>query len=77
MTDFGKLTEFIVNQCSVSNAMILMNNTVLTTGNSVLQAFDRLEIAEFGARSLIMSKAIGKFKPINSQQADEIRRIFP
>jgi L-fuculose-phosphate aldolase len=77
MTDFGKLTEFIVNQCSVSNAMILMNNTVLTTGNSVLQAFDRLEIAEFGARSLIMSKAIGKFKPINSQQADEIRRMFP
>ena len=57
--------------------MILRHNTVLTTGKSMLQAYDRLEIAEFGAKSLIMSKSIGEFKPISSQQAEEIRKTYP
>ena len=76
-TDFIKLTELIVSKCETSNALILRHNAVVTTGNSLLQAYDRLEIAEFGAKSLIMSKAIGKFKPISRQQADEIRKMYP
>lgn len=76
-TEFDKLTELIVSQCATSNAMILRHNTVLTTGNSLLQAYDRLEIAEFGAKSLIMSKTIGEFKPISSRQAEEIRKMYP
>ena len=76
-TDFDKLTELVVSQCKTSNAMILRHNTVLTTGKSLLQVYDRLEIAEFGAKSLIMSKSIGEFKPISSQQAEEIRKTYP
>jgi len=76
-TGFNKLSELVVSQCETSNAMILRHNTVLTTGNSLLQAYDRLEIAEFGAKSLIMSKAIGEFKPINSREAEEIRKMYP
>ena len=76
-TDFSKLKNRIVSKCKTSNALILRHNAVLTTGNSLLQAYDRLEIAEFGAKSLIVGKAIGKFKPISRQQADEIRKMYP
>jgi L-fuculose-phosphate aldolase len=77
LTEFDKLTELIVSQCKTSNAMILRHNTILTTGNSLLQTYDRLEIAEFGAKSLIMSKSIGEFKPISNRQAEEIRKMYP
>jgi len=36
-------------------AAIIQNDSILVTGDQLLHTFDRLEVAEFSARSLIMS----------------------
>jgi L-fuculose-phosphate aldolase len=41
-----------------------------------LQTFDRLEVAEFSAKSLVMAALIGKLKPISDKQIEELRVVF-
>jgi len=57
-------------------AILIENDSVLVTGKSVLQTFDRLEVAEFSARSLIMAAPMGELLPINDQQVEELRKKF-
>jgi len=57
-------------------AVIIRNDAVLVTGDKLLQTFDRLEVAEFSAKSLVMAKPIGQLVPINDQQVEELRRVF-
>jgi L-fuculose-phosphate aldolase len=57
-------------------AVIIQNDSILVTGDKLLQTFDRLEVAEFSAKSLVMAKPIGALIPINSSQVEELRRVF-
>jgi L-fuculose-phosphate aldolase len=59
-----------------NQAVIIRNDAVLITGDKLLQTFDRLEVAEFSAKSLVMAKPIGNLIPINEQQVEELRRVF-
>ncbi|HUW11566.1 MAG TPA: class II aldolase/adducin family protein, partial [Anaerolineae bacterium] len=56
--------------------LLLRNDAILTAGQSVLQAFDRLEIAEFSAKSLIDAQALGEFSPLGKQEIAEINKKF-
>lgn len=56
--------------------VIIENDSVIMTGNSLLQAFDRLEVAEFSAKSLVMGTSLGSFAPMNDDEIDELRRTF-
>ncbi len=57
-------------------AVIIQNDSIIVTGDKLLQTFDRLEVAEFSAKSLIMSKSIGELVPINDQQIEDLRVKF-
>ncbi len=57
-------------------AMILQNDAVLVTGDALLQTFDRLEVAEFSAKSLVMGTTLGELIPINDEQVEALRRKF-
>ncbi|HNW51514.1 MAG TPA: class II aldolase/adducin family protein [Prolixibacteraceae bacterium] len=57
-------------------AVLIQNDSVVVTGESLLQTFDRLEVAEFSAQSLVMAKPIGKLVPINDQQIEELRKVY-
>jgi L-fuculose-phosphate aldolase len=57
-------------------ALIIHNDAVLITGDKLLQTFDRLEVAEFSAKSLIMAKPVGQLVPISNQQVEELRKVF-
>lgn len=57
-------------------AMIIENNAVLVTGDQILQTFDRLEVAEFSAKSLIMSAPVGSLVPIDNDQIEDLRKKF-
>jgi len=52
--------------------LLIENDCVLTVGRNVLDAFDRLEVVEFSARSLIEAIPIGNLVPIGD---DEIRDL--
>ena len=80
MVEFGRQFEespglagiFSVN----TPALIIRNDSILVTGDKLLQTFDRLEVAEFSARSLIMRHPLGDLVPINPRQIEDLRKKF-
>jgi L-fuculose-phosphate aldolase len=57
-------------------AVIIQNDSIIVTGDKLLQTFDRLEVAEFSARSLIMSHSLGTLVPISDGQIEDLRKKF-
>jgi len=56
--------------------LLAQNDCVLTVGSSVLNAFDRLEVAEYSARSLIDSIVLGQHVPIGNKEIDDLEVAF-
>lgn len=61
---------------SGNTAVIIQNDSVLFTGNELLQTYDYVEVAELSAKSLVMSASIGKLHPINDRQISDLKRVF-
>ena len=59
-----------------SPAILIRNDTVLTTGASVHQAFDRLEVADFTAFSLLNALPIGPLVPIGEAEVEALEAKF-
>ena len=59
-----------------SPAIIVQNDSIIVTGDKLLQTFDRLEVAEFSAKSLIMGNPLGELVPIDDEQIEELRDKF-
>jgi len=57
-------------------AVLMANDSVIVTGDKLLNTFDKLEVAEFSAKSLIMAAPIGKLKPINEAEIEDLRVAF-
>ena len=55
---------------------IIKNDCVIVTGDSLLNAFDRLEVAEYSARAIIAAKDLGNVVAINDQEIEEIEEAF-
>jgi L-fuculose-phosphate aldolase len=55
---------------------IVRNNCVIATGTSLLDAFDRLEVAEYSARAVIDATGIGEIVHIDHQKIREIEQAF-
>lgn len=69
--------ETILNLISKDTpAVIVENDSVIVTGDKLLQTFDRLEVAEFSAMSLTMGVAVGELKPIGDKDVDDLRKRF-
>ncbi len=72
-----KNNDTIPGKISKSNpGVIIENDSVLMTGASLLQAFDRLEVAEFSAKSLVMGTSLGAFSPMEDEVIEELRDKF-
>jgi L-fuculose-phosphate aldolase len=57
-------------------AVMLANDSIVITGDGLLQTFDRLEVAEFSAKSLIMAAPIGQLSPISDDEVEALRVAF-
>ncbi len=67
----------ILDLLSVNTPAIIINNdSVLVTGDKLLGTFDRLEVAEFSAKSLTLGANLGNMVPINSEQVEDLRKKF-
>lgn len=51
---------------------IIKNDSVIVTGQNMLETFDRLEVAEFSAQSLIESSKLGDLVAINQKEIDDL-----
>ena len=71
-TEPGKLADaFKDRPCAM-----LSNDSVVVASDSLLNAFDRLEVAEFAAKSLILAAPLGKLHPITDEQVEDLRVAF-
>ena len=64
----------IVDNCAT--ALIIENDSVIITGDKLLQTFDYLEVAEFSAKSIVLGNSLGKLVPINDEQVEDLRKKF-
>jgi L-fuculose-phosphate aldolase len=64
----------IVDNCTT--VLIIENDSVLITGDKLLQTFDYLEVAEFSAKSIVLSNALGDMVPINDTEVEDLRKKF-
>jgi L-fuculose-phosphate aldolase len=55
---------------------LVENNCVIVTGQSLLNAFDRLEVAEYSAKAIISSRCIGDIVPIDDKKIRDIEEAF-
>ncbi|MCB0746277.1 MAG: class II aldolase/adducin family protein, partial [Ignavibacteriae bacterium] len=58
------------------HVLLIQNDCLLATGKNILETFDRLEVAEFSANSLITSKDIGDCIKIDDNQIEELNIKF-
>ena len=64
----------MVDNCST--ALIIENDSIIITGDKLLQTFDYLEVAEFSAKSIVLGNSLGEMVPINDFQDEELRKKF-
>ncbi|GAB3427342.1 class II aldolase/adducin family protein [Niabella aquatica] len=73
---FFQEDDLISNITPDSPVLILENEGVIVTGNKLLQAFDYLEVAEFSAKSVILSSSLGEMIPIDNLEIDELGKVM-
>ena len=56
--------------------LIFENDSVMVSGTSLINAFDRLEVAEFSAHSIIAANGVGEIVTINDDETKEIEIAF-
>ena len=55
---------------------IVENDCVIVTGDSLLNAFDRLEVMEYSAKSVVYTHTIGHIVRISDDEVSEIEQAF-
>lgn len=69
--------DMVAERISMKNPVIMVeNDSVIVSGNALLDAFDKIEVLEYSARSVIYTKQLGKIIPINDEQVEEIEVAF-
>lgn len=73
----GNQETAIIKAISKQNPVVnVKNNFIISAGKNLFQAFDRLEVLEFGARTLIKAKNFEKIYNISEEEIDEIIENF-
>lgn len=52
------------------------NDCVIVTGSSLINAYDRLEVAEFSAKAIIASKVLGDVVIIDDEKVEDLKKAF-
>ncbi|MBN2132693.1 MAG: class II aldolase/adducin family protein [Sedimentisphaerales bacterium] len=71
--DFSRLTGTLTLQ---SPAAVLCNNGVMVVGDSVLSAFDKLEVLECSAEAVLDAQPIGGHVAMSDEIIDELKDAF-
>ena len=59
-----------------SPVILIQNDSVISTGNTLINAFDRLEVAEFTANTVIHAKLVGDIVMISDKEVEDINKAF-
>ncbi|MGQ9619689.1 MAG: class II aldolase/adducin family protein [Bacteroidales bacterium] len=59
-----------------SDILLLENHGVLTFASTLLQAFDMIEVLETAAKMTVITRIMGKKRPLSKVKIDEIKNLF-
>ncbi len=69
--------EMVAKEVGIKNPVTLIeNDCCIVTGTSLLNAFDRLEVAEFSAKAIVNAVSLGKVVKIDDSEIDKIIDAF-
>lgn len=70
--------DMMASEISIKNPVVIVeNDCIIAAGTSLLNAFDRLEVMEYSAKSLVETAAIGgSVVKINDEEVKEIEVAF-
>ncbi len=71
--DLGKVTSTLSPRYPV---ILIQNDCIVSSGQTLLEAFDRMEVAEYSARATISARSLGGMKPINDKQVADLIKAF-
>ena len=69
--------ELVAKEVGIKHPVTLIeNDCCVVTGTSLLNAFDRLEVAEFSAKAIVNAVSLGKVVKIDDKEIDKIIDAF-
>jgi L-fuculose-phosphate aldolase len=71
-----KLADLVSEYVDKSEILLLENHGILTTGKTLLQAFDKIEVLENAARMTLIVEFAGKKKSLSKEKIKEIEKLF-
>lgn len=71
-----ELASLASEKIEESDILLLENHGILTTGSSLLQAFDKLEVLENAAKMTLIVEIAGRKKPLKRDQINELDKLF-
>ena len=72
----GELAKIAAENILYSDILLLENHGILTTGSSLLQAFDKIEVLENAAKMTLITDIMKKKKPLSRSRIQEIEKLF-
>lgn len=56
--------------------VLIENDSIISSGRTLLEAFDRMEVAEYSAKATLSARNLGGMKPINDAQIADLVKAF-
>jgi len=70
------LADIVSEESSESDVMLLENHGILTTGPTLLSAFDKIEVLENAAKMSLIVAFTGKKRVLSTSRLHEIEKMF-
>jgi L-fuculose-phosphate aldolase len=72
----SELAEVTAENAAEADVLLLENHGILTTGKTLLSAFDKIEVLENAAKMTLIADITGRKKGLNQFRLREIERLF-
>jgi len=71
-----ELAEVTAENSAESDVLLLENHGILTTGKTLLSAFDKLEVLENAAKMTLIVGLSGKKRTLSTARLRELDKLF-
>lgn len=71
-----QLAEIISDACLQGNAIMMRNHGIITLGDTLFQAYDRMEVMEASAKMTMITDMLGGGHELTLEQLKEIDNLF-
>ena len=73
MSDFSRIADTLSKKSPV---VMIDNECAITIGKNATKAFDRMEVLDYSARSVLLANSVAKINPISESEVAEIDAVF-